>query len=70
MSLVSHANKMREYIVTSIYYQCSVLDEILSNISVSNVFIMIQMLHKTYETSILFKYTTCIQYYKISVFKF
>ena len=24
MSLVSHANKMREYIVTSIYYQCSV----------------------------------------------
>ena len=27
MSLVSHANKMREYIVTSIYYQCSVWRE-------------------------------------------
>ena len=27
MSLVSHANKMREYILTSIYYQCSVWRE-------------------------------------------
>ena len=32
MYSVSHANKIREYIATSIYYQCSVLDEILTNI--------------------------------------
>ena len=33
MSSVSHANKIRECIATSIYYQCSVLDEILANTS-------------------------------------